>query len=87
MTQKPYRHKLKKATHLHTNRVMRERYRLGDHVAFITYGNYPRALCGIIISAQIKDKLGRPAFRVLTKGKAYYARLNAIRKLRLRKVR
>ena len=57
----------------------------GDRVAFITQGRWPRAMCGIVISASSKDRRGRRCHRVLTSGKIYLARPNAIRRLVLKR--
>jgi len=85
MPQKPAVLKQKICKGRRTKHVVMETIESGDRVAFITYGSRPRALCGIVISAGIKDGRGRPAFRVLTGGKPYFARPHAIRKLSIRK--
>lgn len=53
----------------------------GDRVAFITYGNRPHALCGVVVSANVTNKNGRHRHRVICAGKLYMAHPKAIRKL------
>ncbi len=53
----------------------------GDRVAFLTLGLPPRTLCGVVVTAAVRDPHGPPRIRIRANGRTYLACARWVRRI------